>query len=336
MLHSLAGWIDTLHPQRSRLRAREVVQNYQDILLGELNLTLEAGNMSQMHASFTDDSRLTIPRVNWDLSTTEMLVTEAVSGHNLAEIESLKKQGVDCHRLATDGIALFLTQVFENNFFHADMHPGNIMINADNPARPHYILVDFGIVGVMSKEDLRYLAKNLHAFFNRDYQKVADLHIQSGWVAPNTSARAMAASVRAIGEPIYGKPLQEISFAEILLKLLQVAQEQQMVVQPQLLLLQKTLFQVEALARRLDDSIALPTIAEPIIKRWLQKEKGIYQGLERLATALPSWLEKIDSCTRCNNNVITATHAPKKDHHVVAFTLGVCLLAVLSYAALHI
>lgn len=336
MLRSLAGWVDTCHPQRARLRAREVVQNYHDTLLDELNLTLEAGNMSQMRANFLEDTRLAIPQVNWELSTQDMLVTEEVSGATIAELPRLRKQGIDCNRLAKDGIALFLTQVFDHNFFHADMHPGNIMINTDNPARPNYILVDFGIVGVMSKEDLRYLAENLHAFFNRDYQKVADLHIESGWVEPSTNARAMAASVRAIGEPIYGKPLQEISFAEILLKLLQVAQEHQMIVQPQLLLLQKTLFQVEALARRLDDSIALPTIAEPIIKHWLQKEKGVYQGLERLANALPSWLEKIENCSQCHNTPSAYSQAQKNDHHVVAFTLGICLFVVLSYTILFI
>ena len=179
MLHAIAYWIDIFHRQSKRLRAREVVQNYQETILDELNLTLEAGNMSQIQATFESDSRLTIPTVHWTLSTANMLVAEEVTGATIDELPGLHKKGVDCNRLAKDGIALFLTQVFENNFFHADMHPGNIMINISNPAKPSYILVDFGIVGSMRKQDLRYLAENLQAFFNRDYQKVADLHIQS-------------------------------------------------------------------------------------------------------------------------------------------------------------
>ena len=206
-----------------------------------MNLTLEAGNMSQMRANFLEDTRLAIPQVNWELSTQDMLVTEEVSGATIAELPSLRKQGVDCNRLAKDGIALFLTQVFDHNFFHADMHPGNIMINTDNPARPHYILVDFGIVGVMSKEDLRYLAENLHAFFNRDYQKVADLHIESGWVEPAPMPE-QAASVRAIGEPIYGKPAEislEITHCCRLLKNISDRQ-------PQLLYYKKRCFKLKS------------------------------------------------------------------------------------------
>lgn len=290
MLRQIAYLIDTFHPKRKQLRAREVVEDYSTTITNELNLVLEASNMNLMKDAFTDDSRIHIPEVYWELTQENILVTERVYGIPITQIETLKKNGTDMHRLAKNGVELFLCQVFQHNFFHADMHPGNIFVDITQPDRPVYQLVDFGIVGMLPMRDQQYLAENLAAFFARDYQRVADLHIESGWVDQHTSSRTMGASIRAIGEPIYGKALHDISFADVLMKLFRVAEKHNMFVQPQLLLLQKTLFHVEGLARQLDDSMALPEIAEPIIKRWLKSKKGILGSAEKIIKKIPEWL----------------------------------------------
>ena len=290
MLNTIAGIINRVHPKRQQLRALEVIDDYSITINNELNLILEASNMNQMQRAFIDDNRLHIPNIYWNLCRHHVMVSERIYGIPITHIDTLKQAGTDMHKLARDGVELFLSQVFQHNFFHADMHPGNIFVDITIPKQPRYQLVDFGIVGVLDPGDQRYLAENLSAFFARDYQKVAELHIESGWVAPDTSARAMGASIRAIGEPIYGKPLHDISFAEVLLQLFRVAEQHQMIVQPQLLLLQKTLFHVEGLARRLDDSMALPDIAEPIIRSWLGKQKSVLGSLEKILTKIPDWL----------------------------------------------
>ena len=331
VLGGLATLIELFHPKRKQLRAHDIIEDYANTITHELNLTLEASNMRVMQQAFEEDARIHIPKIFWEYCTDKILVTERVYGIPITQIDTLEKQGTNMEKLARNGVELFLEQVFNHNFFHADMHPGNIFVDISDPEDPVYQLVDFGIVGILPKRDQIYLAENLAAFFSRDYQKVAELHIESGWVDRKTHARSMGADIRAIGEPIYGKPLNKISFAHILMQLFRVAEKHHMYVQPQLLLLQKTLFHVEGLARRIDDNMQLPDIAEPIIQKWLQSKKGILSSSYKIIEKIPEWLSLYPEVKDAIIHKILDTHKspPAKEKIQSNIRIGTSTLIVL-------
>jgi len=251
VLYALAGLADKYWHNGKRLRPLEVVQEYEKTVLDELDLLREGANSAQLKRNFEDSDLLYVPEVYWDFCRRQVLVQERIHGIPIKHMEALRAANTDIQRLAENGVEIFFTQVFRHNFFHADMHPGNIFVQIDDPQRPRYAAVDFGIVGTLSPIDQQYLAGNFLAFFDRDYHKIARLHLDSGWVPPETRIDELESAIRAVCEPIFNKPLAEISFAQVLMRLFETARRFDMEIQPQLVLLQKTLFNIEGLGREL-------------------------------------------------------------------------------------
>lgn len=276
-------------PELRRLRPVEVVQDYRASLFDELDLHKEAANTSQLRRNFQDSPLLYVPTTYWHLTRRNVMVQERIYGTPVADVESLRAQGVDLKLLAERGVEIFFTQVFRDNFFHADMHPGNIFVAKDRPDDPQYIAIDCGIVGSLTREDQDYLARNILAFFHQDYYEVATLHIESGWVGEGTRANEFASAVRAVCEPLLEKPLKDISFGQALLGLFQTARRFNMEVQPQLILLQKTLINIEGLGRTLYPELDLWHTAKPYLERWMRERsgpKGFWESLKRQAPEL--------------------------------------------------
>jgi len=253
-----------------RLRLVALVAEYEKTIFDELDLQREAANASVLRRNFLGSEVIYIPEVHWHLTRPNVMVTERIYGTPVGEVETLKAQGIDMRTLGERGIEIFFTQLFRDNFFHADMHPGNIFVDPGG----RYIAVDFGIVGSLTPEDQRYLAENLLAFFERDYHRVAELHVESGWVPPGTSVVDFEAAIRTVTEPVFGKPLAEISFGNFLLRLFQTARRFSMEIQPQLVLLQKTLLNIEGLGRQLYPELDLWTTAKPFLERWMRDQVG--------------------------------------------------------------
>jgi len=272
-----------------RLRPVEVVDDYRKTILDELDLQREAANASQLRKNFLGSEALYVPEVHWDLCHPSVLVMERIYGTPVGEVERLKAQGISMKLLGERGVEIFFTQVFRDNFFHADMHPGNIFVEPSG----RYIAVDFGIVGSLTTEDQRYLAENLLAFFQHDYRRVAELHIASGWVPPETRVDEFESAIRTVCEPIFGKPLAEISFGYFLLHLFQTARRFDMQVQPQLVLLQKTLLNIEGLGRQLYPELDLWTTAKPFMERWMKEQIGPRALLARLKKNLGPYSEEL-------------------------------------------
>ena len=272
-----------------RLRPVEVVDDYRKTILDELDLQREAANASQLRKNFLGSEALYVPEVHWDLCHPSVLVMERIYGTPVGEVERLKAQGISMKLLGERGVEIFFTQVFRDNFFHADMHPGNIFVEPSG----RYIAVDFGIVGSLTTEDQRYLAENLLAFFQHDYRRVAELHIASGWVPPETRVDEFESAIRTVCEPIFGKPLAEISFGYFLLHLFQTARRFDMQVQPQLVLLQKTLLNIEGLGRQLYPELDLWTSAKPFMERWMKEQIGPRALLARLKRNLGPYSEEL-------------------------------------------
>ncbi|MGH8225196.1 MAG: AarF/UbiB family protein, partial [Gammaproteobacteria bacterium] len=250
----------------------------------ELDLVQEGSNASQLRRNFEDSPLLYIPEVYWDYTRRGVLVLERIEGIPIDDLDALRAAGVDMKRLAESGVDIFFTQVFRHNFFHADMHPGNLFVDASDPACPSYIAVDFGICGTLNPEDQRYLAEIFLAFFNRDYEKVATLHVESGWVPKGTAVNEFAAGVRAVCEPIFNRPLKDISFAHLLLRLFQTERRFHMEIQPQLTLLQKTLFHIEGLGRMVYPDLDLWASARPFLEEWMRDRvgpRGAWRNLKR-------------------------------------------------------
>ncbi len=271
-----------------RLRPLEVVREYEKTILDELDLLREAANASQLRRNFLDSPALYIPEVHWDYCRKSVLVLERIHGTPVNQVEALRAQGISMRLLGERGVEIFFTQVFEHNFFHADMHPGNIFVEPNG----RYIAVDFGIVGTLTTEDQRYLAENLLAFFHRDYRRVAELHVESGWVPPGTRVEEFEAAIRTVCEPIFERPLAQISFGHFLLRLFQTARRFDMEVQPQLVLLQKTLLNIEGLGRMLYPELDLWATAKPFLERWMERQVGPRAFLERIRKAAPQWSEQ--------------------------------------------
>ncbi|WP_372834271.1 ubiquinone biosynthesis regulatory protein kinase UbiB [Pontibacterium sp.] len=293
LLYSLAQIAQAIWADGRRLRPVEVVAEYEQTIFDELDLRKEAANGSQLHRNFDGSDVLYIPEIYWDYTRSNVLVMERIHGIPVADVEQLVAQNTDMKKLAERGVEIFFTQVFRDSFFHADMHPGNIFVSRDNPQSPQYIAVDFGIVGSLTPEDQSYLARNFLAFFQRDYRQVAQLHVDSGWVPSDTNVDAFETAIRSVCEPIFEKPLKEISFGQVLLGLFQTARRFNMEVQPQLVLLQKTLLNIEGLGRQLYPELDLWKTAKPFLEGWMKERMGpkaVYRSIKQQA---PDWLEKM-------------------------------------------
>ena len=289
LLRSIAELAQRYWKDGRRLRPVNVVDDYQKTILDELDLQREAANASQLRKNFLGSRALYVPEVHWELCHPSVLVIERIYGTPVGEVERLKAQGVSMKLLGERGVEIFFTQVFQHNFFHADMHPGNIFVEPDG----RYIAVDFGIVGSLTSEDQRYLAENLLAFFHHDYRRVAELHIASGWVPQGTRVDEFESAIRTVCEPIFGRPLAEISFGYFLLHLFQTARRFDMQVQPQLVLLQKTLLNIEGLGRQLYPEFDLWTTAKPFMERWMKDQIGPRALLARLKRNLGPYSEEL-------------------------------------------
>jgi ubiquinone biosynthesis protein len=290
VLDSLARLADEYWIDARRLRPIELVREYRKTILDELDLLREAGNAAQLKRNFAGSPLLYVPEVYWDYCRVDVMVMERIHGVIVNDLEELRARGTNIRKLAENGVEIFFTQVFRDNFFHADMHPGNIFVQIDDPQNPRYAAVDFGIVGTLQARDQHYLAENFMAFFDRDYARVAALHVESGWVPRGTRVDELESAVRTVCEPIFNKPLKEISFAQVLLRLFETARRFDMQVQPQLILLQKTLFNIEGLGRQLYPELDLWQTAQPYLRRWRQERMSPRSVLRRVRAQLPDVL----------------------------------------------
>lgn len=297
VMSRFAGIVSRWLPDGKRLRPKEVVAEYRKTILDELDLNREAANAIQLKRNFEQGSEydkvLYVPEIYSEFSSKKVLVMERIYGIGVAEVETLTQLGTDMKLLAERGVEVFFTQVFRDSFFHADMHPGNVFVDATNPADPTWIAIDCGIVGTLNREDKRYLAENFVAFFNRDYRKVAQLHVDSGWVPNTTSVDEFEFAIRTVCEPIFNKPLAEISFGQVLVNLFNTARRFNMEVQPQLVLLQKTLLYIEGLGRQLYPQLDLWQTAKPFLENWVREQMGVKAVFAKVKDNLPFWNEKL-------------------------------------------
>lgn len=293
LMETLAGVLAKHLPDGRRLKPKEVVKEYRKTLLGELDLAREAANAIQLRRNFEDSTLLYIPKVYSDFSRHNIMVMERIDGIPVSDVDTLLAAGVDMKKLAERGVEVFFTQVFRDSFFHADMHPGNIFVSREHPENPQYLGIDFGIVGTLNREDKRYLAENFLAFFNRDYRKVAELHVDSGWVPAHINVEDFESAIRTVCEPIFNKPLADISFGHVLVNLFNTARRFEMEVQPQLVLLQKTLLYVEGLGRTLYPQLDLWQTAKPFLERWMKEQLGWRAVLRSVKEQAPYWAEKM-------------------------------------------
>ncbi len=289
LLYIVASLAERYWREGRRLRPVEVVSEYEKTILDELDLMREAANASQLRRNFLGSPLLYIPEVHWPHCRRNVMVMERIAGIPVGNVDELRRQNVDLKQLSERGVEIFFTQVFKHNFFHADMHPGNIFVSPQG----QYLAVDFGIMGALSPEDQRYLAENFLAFFNRDYHRVAELHVESEWVPSNTRIDEFEAAIRTVCEPIFERPLSEISFGHLLLRLFQTARRFNMEIQPQLVLLQKTLLNIEGLGRQLYPDLDLWQTAKPFLERWTSEQLGPRALLKNLKAHLPLWAETL-------------------------------------------
>ena len=276
-----------------RLKPLELVAEYEETIIDELDLMREAANTAQLKRNFEGSDQLYVPEIYWDFCRPEVLVQERIHGIPISDMEALRAAGTNIQVLAENGVEIFFTQVFRHNFFHADMHPGNIFVIVTDPEKPKYAAVDFGIVGTLSPEDKKYLAGNFLAFFDRDYHRIAKLHLDSGWVPPDARIDQLETAVRTVCEPIFNKPLAEISFAQVLVRLFRVAQRFNVEIQPQLILLHKTLFNIEGLGRELYPELDLWKTARPVLQQWMDEQVGARAMIDDLRENLPQFRQAL-------------------------------------------
>ena len=293
LLKSIAALVENNFDQGKRLCAVEVVNDYDYIIHDELNLMAEGANATQLARNFENSELLYVPKVYWDYCRTNILVMERIYGIPVSQIEELKAAGIDLKTLAERGVEIFFTQVFNHRFFHTDMHPGNVYVSKEHPENPQYIALDCAIIGTLSKDDQYYLAKNLLAIFNRDYRKVAELHVECGWVPADTPVNAFESTMRSVCEPIFQKPLKDISFGMLLLQLFQTASRFNMEVQPSLVLLQKTLLNIEGLGKQLYPDLDLWDNALPFLEQWQKERLSPIANLRKLSEKIPEWIEAL-------------------------------------------
>jgi ubiquinone biosynthesis protein len=293
VLRALAALADEYWDEARRLKPLELVGEYRKTILDELDLMREAGNAAQLKRNFAGSNLLYVPVVYWDYCRSDVMVMERIHGIIVSRMDELRARGTNFARLAENGVEIFFTQVFKHNFFHADMHPGNIFVQVDDPEHPRYAAVDFGIVGTLQPRDQHYLAENFLAFFERDYGRVAALHLESGWVPKSARVDELESAIRTVCEPIFNKPLKEISFAQVLLRLFEIARRFEMQVQPQLVLLQKTLLNIEGLGRELYPELDLWKTAQPILRQWMRERMSPRAVLKRMRVQLPDTVEAL-------------------------------------------
>ena len=294
LMETLARLLARFVPERTRrLQPVAVVDEYRKTLFDELNLLREGANAIQLRRNFEGSGTLYVPEIYSAYGRKNVLVMERIYGIPVSDIAALKANGTNMKLLAERGVEVFFTQVFRDSFFHADMHPGNIFVSYDHPQDPQWIGIDCGIVGTLNKDDKRYLADNFLAFFNRDYRKVAELHVESGWVPADTKIEEFESAIRTVLEPIFEKPLSEISFGHVLLNLFNTARRFDMAVQPQLVLLQKTLLYVEGVGRQLYPQLDLWKTAKPFLEEWMQQQVGYKAVINAVKEKAPFWAEKL-------------------------------------------
>ncbi|PIQ43630.1 MAG: ubiquinone biosynthesis regulatory protein kinase UbiB [Gammaproteobacteria bacterium CG11_big_fil_rev_8_21_14_0_20_46_22] len=291
LLRLMAALFEKLHPHGKRIRPRDIVEEFSLSLNGELDLNREAANAALIKRNFEGNPNIHIPSIYWDYTCPKVMVMERIEGIPVSDHAALKAQGSDFKRLAELALELFFTQVFRHNFFHADLHPGNIFISTKHVNQ--YILVDFGIAGSLAEQDRRYIAENMLAFFKRDYHRVAKLHIDAGWVDPHTRVFELEAAIRAVSEPVFQKTLKDISMGQLLVRLFRIAREFNMNIQPQLVLLQKTLLNIEGLGRDLYPELDLWATAKPFLEKWMRDQFGPKAMLKKLKDQLPYIIEKL-------------------------------------------
>jgi ubiquinone biosynthesis protein len=293
LLLSLARLVDRYWSESRRIKPIKIVEEFEKTLLNELDLVREAANASELRRNFEHSDDLYVPKVYWDYCHKSVMVMERIEGIAVSDLDQLNEKGVNLEVLSRKGVEVFFTQVYRHNFFHADMHPGNIFVSAEDPENPKYIAVDFGIMGSLSKSDQRYLAENFVAFFNRDYRRVAELHVDSGWVDADTRIDEFEAAIRGVCEPMFQRPLAEISFGHLLVRLFQTARMFNMEIQPQLLLLEKTFLHIEGLGRRLYPQLDLWVTAKPFLERWMDEQLGFQAFVQGMKKNLPYIAEKL-------------------------------------------
>ena len=293
VLKWIAGMVERYLPDGKRLRPREVVDDYEKIILDELNLLAEGANATQLRRNFEHSPQLYVPKVYWEFSRSNMLVMERIYGTPVADIAALTERKVNLKKLAETGVEIFFTQVFNHSFFHADMHPGNIFVALHSPENPQYIAIDCAIIGSLSRDDQQYLARNLLAIFKRDYRKVAELHVECGWVPRDTKVHEFESAMRAVCEPVFERPLKDISFGYLLVQLFRTAGRFNMEVQPSLVLLQKTLLNVEGLGRQLYPELDLWTTALPFLENWQRRRMEPKTLIKALRENVPDWVEQL-------------------------------------------
>ncbi|MDX1556955.1 MAG: AarF/UbiB family protein, partial [Xanthomonadales bacterium] len=292
LLLYIASLLERYWEGSERVRPREIVQEFETFVFDELDMQREAANASALRRNFEGSDELYIPEVYWPYCKDRVLAMERVSGIPVNDLDALRAAGVDLPRLARRGIKVFYTQVFRDNLFHADMHPGNILVDASDPANASFIAMDFGIVASLTPKDLHYIAENFIALFNRDYFRVAQLHVDAGWVPADTRLDELEAAVRSVGEPNFTRPLNEISFGKLLMKLFQVARRFNLQIQPQLIMLQKTLLNIEGLGRQLHPDLDIWAVAKPELDAIMREKHGIDQTARKLADRMPGWIGK--------------------------------------------
>jgi ubiquinone biosynthesis protein len=298
LLETAAALAERAWAEGRRLKPREVVAEFERHLEEELDLLREAANASQLARNFAGSPLLLVPEVHWDYCATRVMVMERMHGLPISQKKLLQEQGVDIPALAKAGVEIFFTQVFRDGFFHADMHPGNILVSTSGETKGRYVALDFGIMGTLTETDKNYLAQNFLAFFNRDYRRVAQAHLDAGWVPAGTRVDAFEAAIRAVCEPVFARPLKEIYFGKLLLRLFQTSRRFNVEIQPQLVLLQKTLLNIEGLGRELDPDLDLWRTAKPLLERWMSEQIG-WRGLVRgLREEAPFWAATLPQLPR--------------------------------------
>jgi ubiquinone biosynthesis protein len=333
LLYAAAGLIERLFADGKRLRPREVVAEFEKHLADELDLMREAANCSQLRRNFKDSPMLLVPEVYWDYCDHEVMVMDRMEGIPVSQIERLRESGVNIPRLAATGVEIFFTQVFRDGFFHADMHPGNILVR---PGSEQYIALDFGIMGTLTEVDKQYLARNFLAFFRRDYKSVALAHLESGWVPNDTRIDELEAAVRAVCEPVFDRPLKDISFGRVLLQLFQTSRRFNVEIQPQLVLLQKTLLNIEGLGRQLDPELDLWKTAKPFLERWMNEQMGWRALLNNLQTEAPKWATLLPQLPRLLHARLSESPEPNQDARIDALMRSQRNLLALSLLALAV
>jgi ubiquinone biosynthesis protein len=363
LLYAAAGLVEKLFSDGPRLRPREVVAEFEKHLEDELDLMREAANCSQLRRNFKDSSLLLVPGVYWDYCGHDVMVMDRMDGIPVSQIERLRESGVDLPKLAATGVEIFFTQVFRDGFFHADMHPGNILVRPRNrplpnplagegasagpkPINDQYVALDFGIMGTLTEVDKQYLARNFLAFFRRDYKGVALAHLESGWVPADTRMDELEAAVRAVCEPVFDRPLKDISFGRVLLQLFQASRRFNVEIQPQLVLLQKTLLNIEGLGRQLDPELDLWKTAKPFLERWMNEQLGWRALVKNLQTEAPKWAALLPQLPRLAHQALNENRLAQMEagltlmlqqQHTRNRWLGIIagLLAVLAAATLY-